>query len=297
MVRRKRDLPDFYNIMLERHKDDPEGYDILFVDAIVIGNYSSRLSHSCSPNCTSVTTVVDGRYVIAVYATKDIRYGEELTFDYCSVTENRFEHQKAICLCGQSNCRVFYLDLANSTEFAMVQDEHHCFLARSACLLRAGSDFISQADRATLDRFNIRSLVLDGCPRWLRKWICLTLGYVEFEYEKFYEKAYERFWKYFLDQENLEYSPPAQNQLTLNSTIITVEEELDQKMIKTDQGGEILSSKKRTGVTANHEFPPIPPHDPSLIDPKINPTHQTPTTTTTNKPSLFLRQRGRLGRG
>lgn len=27
------ELPDFYNIVLERPKDDPDGYDVLFVDA------------------------------------------------------------------------------------------------------------------------------------------------------------------------------------------------------------------------------------------------------------------------
>ena len=27
------ELPDFYNIVLERPKDDPAGYDVLFVDA------------------------------------------------------------------------------------------------------------------------------------------------------------------------------------------------------------------------------------------------------------------------
>jgi hypothetical protein len=27
------ELPDFYNIVLERPKDDPDGYDVLFIDA------------------------------------------------------------------------------------------------------------------------------------------------------------------------------------------------------------------------------------------------------------------------
>jgi len=56
-----------------------------------------------------------------------------------------------------------------------------------------------------LEKYNIRSLVLDGCPRWLKKWICLILLYMDFEYDKFYEKAYERFWKYFLELENIEF--------------------------------------------------------------------------------------------
>ena len=91
LVMKKKSLPDFYNIMMERHKDDPEGYDILFIDPILKGNYSSRLSHSCQPNCATICTVVNGRYVIGMYAIKDIKYGEELTFDYCAATESRFE--------------------------------------------------------------------------------------------------------------------------------------------------------------------------------------------------------------
>lgn len=35
MVRKssKEELPDFYNIQLERPKDDPAGFDVLFIDA------------------------------------------------------------------------------------------------------------------------------------------------------------------------------------------------------------------------------------------------------------------------
>ena len=29
----KEELPDFYNIQLERPKDDPAGFDVLFIDA------------------------------------------------------------------------------------------------------------------------------------------------------------------------------------------------------------------------------------------------------------------------
>lgn len=35
------ELPDFYNIQLERPKDDPGGYDCLFVDA------ASKVGHDC----------------------------------------------------------------------------------------------------------------------------------------------------------------------------------------------------------------------------------------------------------
>ena len=47
------------------------------------------MSHSCEPNCGTVTTIADGKYTIGMYALKDIAYGEELTFDYCSTTESK----------------------------------------------------------------------------------------------------------------------------------------------------------------------------------------------------------------
>lgn len=47
----QKELPDFYNITLERPKDDPDGYDVVFVDAAFMGSFASRMSHSCSPNC------------------------------------------------------------------------------------------------------------------------------------------------------------------------------------------------------------------------------------------------------
>ena len=57
-------LPDFYNITLERHSDDEKGFGVLFVDPIARGNFASRLSHSCNPNCATVVIACDGRCVI-----------------------------------------------------------------------------------------------------------------------------------------------------------------------------------------------------------------------------------------
>lgn len=47
----QKELPDFYNITLERPKDDPDGFDVMFVDAAFMGSFASRMSHSCQPNC------------------------------------------------------------------------------------------------------------------------------------------------------------------------------------------------------------------------------------------------------
>lgn len=104
-------MPDFYNITYERHFDDPDGYDILTVDPIVYGNFSSRLSHSCNPNCQTMIKVkqTSSDYSIGMFSTKDIRYGEELCFNYCSVTESEKEFDSAVCLCGTVECTGRYL--------------------------------------------------------------------------------------------------------------------------------------------------------------------------------------------
>ena len=95
--------------MLEKQRKDPSGYEILVVDPISQGNFSSRLSHSCDPNCATVSTVSDGKYNLAMYAIKDISYGEELCFDYCSFTDEKGEYDKANCLCASKLCRGKYL--------------------------------------------------------------------------------------------------------------------------------------------------------------------------------------------
>jgi SET domain-containing protein len=69
-------IPEFYNIYLEKHPDEPLGYDILVVDPSKMGNFSSRFSHSCEPNCGTVTTISQGRYFIGMYAFRPISYGE-----------------------------------------------------------------------------------------------------------------------------------------------------------------------------------------------------------------------------
>jgi hypothetical protein len=95
--------------MLEKINCDDAGYDILFVDPTYKGNYSSRLSHSCVPNCDTVTMVASGNYTIGMFANREISYGEELTFDYCCVTDVEKEMKRALCLCGNSRCKGYYI--------------------------------------------------------------------------------------------------------------------------------------------------------------------------------------------
>lgn len=70
-----------------------------------------------------------------MYALKDIQYGEELTFDYCSVTEDLNELKKAICLCGTQKCRGNYLELIKTKECNAQIEKYHGFLKRNIIIL------------------------------------------------------------------------------------------------------------------------------------------------------------------
>lgn len=96
-----------------RYPDDPSTRhhtflfsidDEVVVDAAHGGNASRWINHSCDPNCDAV--IEDER--IFIEAVRDIAPGEELTYDYNFVLEER--HTPALkrrypCHCGAPNCR------------------------------------------------------------------------------------------------------------------------------------------------------------------------------------------------
>ena len=93
----------------EHEADDPHTFlftvnDKVIIDAARGGNSSRWINHSCAPNC--VTEEEDGR--IYIEALRDIRPGEELTYDYQLYLDER--HTPAAkrenpCFCGARRCR------------------------------------------------------------------------------------------------------------------------------------------------------------------------------------------------
>ena len=67
------------------------------LDGSVSWNPARFLNHSCEPNCE--TALIKGR--IWVIAARDIRAGEELTFNYGYSLEDYREHH---CRCGAAGC-------------------------------------------------------------------------------------------------------------------------------------------------------------------------------------------------
>lgn len=146
-------LTDFYNIILERPIDDPYGYDAIFIDAASRGSITSRMSHSCDPNCNAIVLSHNGKLAIAMYTMKDIRKGEELTFDYSSVTEDEKEYRSATCLCGTHLCRGSYLFYSESNAFMQLMNKEHNYIQRNTILLRACLEPLDQSNISILKVF------------------------------------------------------------------------------------------------------------------------------------------------
>ena len=70
---------------------DPHASYQPFTFRAMQGAFASRMSHSCTPNCQAVVMACNGRLTIAVYTLRYVQAGEELTFDYSSVTESEKE--------------------------------------------------------------------------------------------------------------------------------------------------------------------------------------------------------------
>lgn len=71
------------------------------IDATKAGGIAHLINHSCEPNCYSRVITVSGRDHIIIFAKRNIKSTEELTYDY------RFSSvgERLACHCGSSKCR------------------------------------------------------------------------------------------------------------------------------------------------------------------------------------------------
>ena len=102
----KRESDTISDNEIEKSKSNPEelGAVYLFtlnnkmdVNGNVSWNTARLINHSCDPNCES--DVMNGK--IWIIASKKIKKGEELGYDYGYNIDNYEEH---ICRCGSKNC-------------------------------------------------------------------------------------------------------------------------------------------------------------------------------------------------
>lgn len=97
----------------DRHPHDPAQPNHTFyfhvdedrvIDANYGGNSSRWINHSCAPNCFADEQ--GGR--IFITALRNIRTGEELSYDYGLIVEERYTPKLKAeypCWCGSANCR------------------------------------------------------------------------------------------------------------------------------------------------------------------------------------------------
>ena len=72
------------------------------IDATKCGNMARFINHSCDPNCYTKIINVSGSQRVVIYSKKDIKKGDELTYDYQFEIE---QTGKIKCLCGAKDCR------------------------------------------------------------------------------------------------------------------------------------------------------------------------------------------------
>ncbi|KAL3347232.1 hypothetical protein AABB24_021091, partial [Solanum stoloniferum] len=73
----------------------------MVIDATYKGNKSRYINHSCCPNTEMQRWMIDGETRIGIFATRDIKRGEHLTYDYQFVQFGADQD----CHCGAINCK------------------------------------------------------------------------------------------------------------------------------------------------------------------------------------------------
>jgi len=107
----KAEADEIYNQSLRAwQKDKTNGAVYIFelnnrfdIDGNVPFNDARFINHSCNPNCE--TEIINNR--IWITSTRQIRKGEEITYNYGYSLEDYHEHP---CKCGSPNCIGFILD-------------------------------------------------------------------------------------------------------------------------------------------------------------------------------------------
>ncbi|XP_050527182.1 uncharacterized protein LOC126897539 isoform X2 [Daktulosphaira vitifoliae] len=108
MIRRmKKRLYKNNNYMVQLKHDE-------VIDATCKGNITRFINHSCEPNCIAEKWHVLGESRMGFFSSKNIKKGEEITFDYSFQIFGDAAQQK--CYCGSSKCRGYISKKSRSGE-------------------------------------------------------------------------------------------------------------------------------------------------------------------------------------
>jgi SET domain-containing protein len=102
---------------LRRHPHDPEQPNHTFyftvgddcvIDGGAKGNAARWINHSCNPNCEADMVEVKGQMHVFISALRDIKPGEELSYDYGLEIDGAYTaklKREFACWCGHKECR------------------------------------------------------------------------------------------------------------------------------------------------------------------------------------------------
>ena len=98
----------FNHRMATEYLNDPHHYCLSLdsskmIDGYRVANEGRFVNHSCEPNCEMQKWSVNGYYRVSLFALRDIRPGEELSYDYNF--DNFNSEMMQSCRCGSKNCR------------------------------------------------------------------------------------------------------------------------------------------------------------------------------------------------
>ncbi|KAK4052314.1 histone methyltransferase set2 [Microbotryomycetes sp. JL221] len=90
----------------------------IFIDATKKGGKGRFLNHSCNPNCVVAKWTIGKKMHMGIFAKRDIKQDEELTFNY---NVDRYGHEAQECYCGEPNC-VGYIGGKTQTDIGGMDD-------------------------------------------------------------------------------------------------------------------------------------------------------------------------------
>ena len=109
--------------------DLPGGSKHEVIDPTKKGNMARFINHSCDPNCETRKWHVKSELCIGIFAKRDIKEDEELTFNY-DFDLNKTRYQK--CLCGAKNCRG-YLGISTEDNKKVLNKSLVCGICKENC--------------------------------------------------------------------------------------------------------------------------------------------------------------------
>lgn len=88
------------------------------IDATKKGNISRFINHSCDPNAETQKWTVNGELRVGFFSRKDIKAGDEITFDY---QYQRYGKEAQKCYCEAINCRGWIGENPDEVEDELVE--------------------------------------------------------------------------------------------------------------------------------------------------------------------------------